>query len=114
MNSFPFDPESPPPHPGEVLREDVLPHLSMSRAALARHLGISSRLLSDLLAERVPVTLDLARRLGIAIGWGTRYWLGLQTQHDIWRAAEPLPVKIKPLTWRRASARGDTGLARSP
>lgn len=32
-----------PPHPGEALREDVLPALQMTVAGLARHLGYSRR-----------------------------------------------------------------------
>jgi len=88
-----------PPHPGEVLREDILPLLGMPKAAVARALGVSRGKLAGLLAERTPVSLDLAFRLGIAFGHGARYWLGLQMQHDIWCAAQgaPASVKVKPL-----------------
>lgn len=87
--------DASPPHPGEVLRDDVLPRLGLSRAAVARHLGISARVFGDILRERRPVTLDIAQRLGAALGSGVHYWLGLQAQHDLWVAhtAEPLPVK---------------------
>ena len=94
-----FGHELAPPHPGEILREDLLPKLGMSRAGLARHLGISVRRLGGLLAERLPVTLDLALRLSAAFGHGTRYWLGLQVQHDIWCAEQGASVAVKPVVW---------------
>lgn len=99
-----FDPDLRPPHPGEILREDILPRLAISRVALAQHLQISVRLLSDLINERRPVTFDLAQRLGAALGSGTRYWLGLQAQHDIWRAACAEPLHVRPLVWGKLAA----------
>jgi addiction module HigA family antidote len=100
-----------PLHPGEVLREDVLPHIEMSRSDLARHLGISTDTIADLIAERRPVTLDLARRLGIAFGQGAHYWLGLQAQHDQWLATAPVDVAVRPITWKK---RRRDGKARRP
>ena len=97
--------EQYPPHPGEILREDILPHVALPRREIARHLGISAHLLAELLAERRSVTLDLARRLGECLGQGARYWLSLQIQHDLWRAAEPMPLAVKPITWGKATAR---------
>jgi antitoxin HigA-1 len=94
-----------PPHPGEILRDEILPRLALTRKALAKHLGISVRKLYDLLAERAPITLDLARRLGTVLGHGPRYWLGLQMQHDIWQAEQPCAMAVKPLTRRRAPTR---------
>ena len=93
-----------PPHPGEILREDLLPRLGMSRTAFARHLGISAGRLGAVLSERSSVTLDLAVRLAAAFGHGSRYWLGLQAQHDIWRAEQVLAsVTVKPVVWPQRS-----------
>ena len=36
-------PSIEPAHPGEILRDDILPALSMSKAAVAEALGISRR-----------------------------------------------------------------------
>ena len=93
--------ETSPPHPGEVLRDDVLPRIGLSRAAVARHLGISPRTLGEILSERRPVTLDLAQRFGAAFGSGAHYWLGLQIQHDLWIAHSADPVVMKPLVAAR-------------
>ena len=99
MSTTHYDSDLSPPHPGEILREDLLPALGMSRARFARHIGIPVRRLAALLAEKAPVTLDLALRLSAAFGHGTRYWLGLQVQHDIWCSEQGALVAVKPVVW---------------
>lgn len=99
-----------PPHPGEVLREDILPQLDMSRRKLARHLRISERCLADLLDEKLALTPDLGSRLGIALGQGARYWIGLQAQYDLWLVSQWEPADIRPLVWQKRQKR-DSGRA---
>ena len=77
-----------PMHPGELLREDVLPALGISKAAFARHLGISRQTLYALLDEETPVTPNLALRLGRLCGNGAVLWLNLQRDYDL-RVLEP-------------------------
>ena len=98
-----YQPE--PPNPGEILREDILPCLRMSRAELARHLGVSPRILADLLAERRSVDRAMAQRLGLAFGHGARYWLGLQVQFDLWHSDYDGQPAVTPLTWGKSLAR---------
>lgn len=97
--------EAAPPHPGEILRDDVLPCLEMSAADLARHLGVTEKEIHALLSEERPVTPDLASRLGIAFGQGARYWIALQAQYDGWKAEAETPEGVRPLTWRKKAAR---------
>lgn len=98
-----YEHDEAPPHPGEVLRDDVLPAIGLSRTALAKRLGVTTRKLSTLLSEQTPVTADLAMRLGTFFGQGARYWLGLQMQHDMWVTAQPVSFAIRPLDWKRPS-----------
>ena len=77
-----------PTHPGEVLREDVVPALDLPKAELARRLGISRQTLYDLLQERQPVTPAMALRLGRFFGNGPDFWLNLQRDYDL-RTLEP-------------------------
>lgn len=93
-----------PPHPGEILREDILPLVSLSRRELARHLAISPRVLSEVLAEKRSVTFELAMKLGAALGQGPRYWLGLQAQHDAWRVSQATDTLVRPLRWGKLRA----------
>src|ERR1700761_7862378 len=76
-----------PVHPGEVLREDYLKPLDMSVNALAKHLGIPTSRLNDVVLRRRGVTPDTAMRLARYFGGDARSWLNLQSAHDL-RVAE--------------------------
>ncbi|MBJ7533262.1 HigA family addiction module antidote protein [Rhodomicrobium vannielii ATCC 17100] len=93
-----------PPHPGEVLREDILPALGMTVKELAEHLGVTRQTLSGLLHERRAVSVDTAQRLGQAFRNGARFWLALQMQRDLWEADQSKSIAIKPLRWERDAA----------
>src|SRR2546423_15059861 len=67
-------------HPGELLREDILPALGRTRAEIARLLGISRQTLHSILIERAPVTPEMALRLGKLCGNGPELWLALQAR----------------------------------
>jgi antitoxin HigA-1 len=85
----------PAMHPGELLREDVLPALARPRAEIARLLGISRQTLHAILSERAPVTPEMALRLGKLCGNGPELWLALQTRHDLARLREAKRLEIE-------------------
>jgi addiction module HigA family antidote len=72
-----------PMHPGALLREDVLPALKRSKTELAKLLGVSRQTLHDILAEKQPVTPNMALRLGKLCGNGPDLWLNLQRVFDL-------------------------------
>ncbi len=73
-----------PTHPGAILREDVLPELRLSQPAFAKILGVSSRTIGELLKERSRLTVDLAERIGLALGMSPEIWLRLQQAVDLY------------------------------
>ena len=73
-----------PTHPGEILREDVLPTLGLTQLEFANRLGVSRRTVSELLHERRPVTPDMAIRLGKLLGNGPEIWLRMQQTLELW------------------------------
>ncbi|MXP41983.1 HigA family addiction module antidote protein [Altererythrobacter soli] len=72
-----------PIHPGEILREDVLPALGRPKAEIARLLGISRQTLYDILNEKQPITAAMALRIGKLCGDGPEIWLNLQKRYDL-------------------------------
>lgn len=72
-----------PVHPGEILREDVLPALGRPKTEIARLLGISRQTLYDILGEKQPVTAAMALRIGKMCGNGPDIWLNLQKRYDL-------------------------------
>ena len=72
-----------PMHPGELLREDVLPALGRPKTEIARLLGISRQTLYDILNEKQPITAQMALRIGKLCGNGGGIWLRLQSRYDM-------------------------------
>jgi antitoxin HigA-1 len=84
-----------PMHPGEMLRDDVLPALGRSKAEIARLLGISRQTLYDILDEKQPVSPAMALRIGKLLGNGPELWINLQRAYDLAIAERELAAEIK-------------------
>jgi addiction module HigA family antidote len=95
MTTAPIKRGLPAMHPGELLREDILPALELPKAHIARMLGISRRTLYDILDEKQPVTVAMALRLGKLIGNGPVLWLNLQRNYDLEQAEKALSAEIE-------------------
>lgn len=85
----------PAMHPGEMLREDILPALGKSKTEIARLLGISRQTLYDILDEKQPVTAGMALRLGKLCGNGPTLWLNLQRRFDLEQAEKQIGAEIE-------------------
>ncbi|MCQ0090880.1 HigA family addiction module antidote protein [Roseovarius sp. M141] len=90
------NPNRCPTHPGELLREDVLPEVKKSKAEISRLLGISRQHLHDILAERKPVSPEVAVRLGKLFGNGAGLWIRMQGAYDEWQASRAVDVSEIP------------------
>ena len=84
-----------PSHPGELLREDVLPALGLSVSAAADHLHVSRQMLHRILSEESAVSPEMAIRLGKLCGDGPRIWLAMQQAHDLWQAQHDLASELE-------------------
>jgi antitoxin HigA-1 len=84
----------PPIHPGEVVREDVLPALGLSVSEAARRLGVSRQQLHRILACTHPITTEMALRIGRLAGNGPGLWLRMQQAHDLWHAEQRLKQEL--------------------
>lgn len=90
------NPDHCPTHPGELLREDVLPVTGKPKAEIARMLGISRQHLYDILAERKPVSPEVAVRLAKLFGNAPLVWIRMQGAYDAWHAAREVDVSAVP------------------
>lgn len=81
------DPKRKPTHPGEMLREDVLPALDMTQTELARRLGVSRLSVSELLHEKRAMTADMAMRVALLTDTTPESWLRMQEAVDLWGLA---------------------------
>ena len=82
-------------HPGEILREDVLPALGRSKTEIAHLLGVSRPTLYDVLNEKRPITPNLALRIGKLVGGGAEVWLSMQQAYDLKVAEAAIAKDLK-------------------
>ncbi|CAM3619228.1 putative HTH-type transcriptional regulator [Pseudomonas reidholzensis] len=87
-----------PPHPGESLRDDVLPAMGISVSALAGHLGLTQSQLSAVLNGRASLCATLAYRLQLAGLGDARQYLAEQMAYDLWQVARQEHPPITRLT----------------
>src|SRR5688500_10618976 len=81
-----------PSHPGELLREVVIPATGKGKSEIARLLGISRQHLYDILEEKKPVSPAVAVRLGKLFGDGAGVWIRMQAAYDAWHAERDVDV----------------------
>ncbi len=90
------NPDRCPTHPGELLREDLIPATFKHKAEIARMLGISRQHLHDILAERKPVSAEVAVRLAKLFGNEPSVWIRMQGAYDGWHASREVDVSSIP------------------
>lgn len=84
-----------PPHPGETLREDVLPALGLTVTQAAMELGVNRVTLSRVLNGNAGISVDLALRLEAWLdGPSAESWLKGQMAYDLWRAEQRTQPRI--------------------
>jgi antitoxin HigA-1 len=77
-----------PTHPGEMLREDFLPDYGLTVSGLAKAIGVSRRMVNEVLRERRAVSPEMALRLSRLFGNTPEFWLNAQRAVDLWEAAK--------------------------
>ena len=75
-----------PPHPSGILAEE-LEHLGVSADDFAKQIGIASDLMTEILNERAPITLEIAQKISQVLkAPGASTWLAIQADYNAWQA----------------------------
>ncbi len=85
--------ERPPTPPGEMLLEEFLKPLGISQSAFAIRLGVSFPRLNEIIRSKRAVTPDTALRLAQVTGMSADFWLGLQSDWELWHALRSKDAK---------------------
>lgn len=72
----------PYPHPGEILREEFLLPLGITKYRLAKAIGVPAPRIGEIIAERRSITADTGLRLSRFLGTSDDFWSGLQADYD--------------------------------
>ena len=92
-----------PPHPGEVIRTEIVEASGLTVTSAARALGVSRQALSGLLNTKVDLTGDMALRIEKAFGQNMETLMGMQSAYDIFQTRQRAST-IKVKRYRPASA----------
>jgi len=81
----PLGPMRSPPHPGALIREDVLKPRGLTVTEAADMLGVSRSNLSLLVNERIDLSPEMALRLEAAFGIEAEMLVAMQTDRNMAR-----------------------------
>lgn len=76
-----------PTHPGALLAEILPASPIRNQANLAKVMGVSRRLINELINEHRPVKPDIAHRLAAVFDTTPDVWLNMQLAVDLWQTA---------------------------
>ncbi len=96
----------PPVHPGEVLLQEFLIPWGVSQNQLAKHMGINTSRLNDVVRGRRGITGDTALRLARATDTTPEFWLSLQALYDLETARDALGDRLEQITPISAAPEG--------
>ena len=82
-------------HPGEVLLEEFLVPMGLSRNRIGREIGVPPRRINEIVHGKRSVTADTALRLARYFGTTEAFWLGLQADFDLEEARNRLGNRLE-------------------
>ena len=89
-----------PPHPAEIIKEDILPELGLSVTEAARQLGVSRVALSRVLNGKAAISAEMALRLHLWLGDkspSAESWLHQQADYDLFLASQNGLPNVEPV-----------------
>ena len=69
-------------HPGIIISDEIEAR-SLKQKDLAKDMGISAPMLSDLIHGRRNITADLALKLESALDISAMFWMNFQSKYDL-------------------------------
>ena len=80
-------------HPGEILQTEFMEPLGLTAYRLAKDLCVPAPRVGDIVRGKRAISADTALRLGIYFGLPAQFWLNLQNEYDLRRAAGNAALK---------------------
>jgi antitoxin HigA-1 len=90
----------PPIHPGEVLLEDFLKPMNLTKYRLAKDINVPATRVQEIIDGKRSLSADTALRLSRYFGTSAKVWMGLQADYELELAKIELGEaleKVKPM-----------------
>jgi antitoxin HigA-1 len=84
-----------PIHPGEILMEDFLKPMGITRYRLAKSISVSQRRIGEIVSGKRSITADTALRLARFFGTDAQSWMNLQTHYDLAMTEESISDRLE-------------------
>jgi len=94
-----------PTHPGEIIRYEFLEPLHLTQQELADAVGVTRVRINEIILGKRSITPDTAFRLAKFFNTTADFWIGLQTNFDMWETLhsnKTVYAQIKPLERKAA------------
>lgn len=85
-------------HPGEILEEEFLTPMGISKYRLAQDIHVTPIRITQIIQGRRAVTPDTALRLARYFGTTPEFWLNMQRSYDLESARDELAEDIEAIT----------------
>ena len=99
-----------PIHPGEILLEEFLVPSGISQYRLAKDISVPPRRINEIVRGQRSITADTALRLARFFRTSERFWLNLQTRHDLEVEKDRLGDRLDVFEIDRLDRRPDAAL----
>lgn len=83
-----------PIHPGEILLEEFLIPLNISKYRLSKDIDVAPIRIGEIVKGARAVSVDTALRLGKYFNVSPQFWLNLQSQYDLAVESEELKTVL--------------------
>jgi len=96
---------------GEILLREYLEPMGISRAAMARSIGVAPRTISEIARGQRPITPAMSIRFGAFFGQSDAFWHGIQSECDfrkLRREKKKLVAAVQPVSAVAAAFGGRT------
>ena len=74
-----------PAHPGEILQREFLDPLQITQVAFAKHIGVPTQRINEIVRGKRGVTPETAWLFTQALDSTPEFWLNLQSVYDLAR-----------------------------
>ena len=82
-------------HPGEVLLEEFLKPMNLSRNRLAHSIGVPPRRINEIVLGKRGITADTALRLARYFSMSPQFWMGIQMDYALDVAEDELSDRLE-------------------
>ncbi len=83
-----------PIYPGEILWEDFLKPMGITKYRLAKSIGVSPRRIGEIISGKRAITADTALRLARFFDTDAQSWMNLQTHYDLVCTEEKIGARL--------------------